>query len=140
VTKGNGGPPGVTLIVTKNRPEDAPERLAVRLAEVINGIANLQADVRALTGQADAERKKAKGLDAVIFQLRERERNPPAQVRRMDPLATYDMDACIEERDLYQRRAKDLQDQAARKEREKGNFQMEMVGIQSKLAVARRAN
>lgn len=82
------GPPRIRL--KAERLGDTAEHLAVLLAESFRTGARKRRDGDAYRQQVANERLKAGRLNDVLFQLAERRRNPPARIRRMDPLAEYD--------------------------------------------------
>jgi hypothetical protein len=125
------------LRVTETKPEDAPERLAVRLAEIINGIGNFYAEADAFKRQGTSERSKAAGLRNVIFELKERKKNPPAKVSRMDPYNTYDLEACEAELQGYKDRSVEMDSLAAQQLEKRDKLQLEMIDVQSRI---RRGN
>jgi len=88
------GPSKVSFKIEHDRPEDSPNSLAIRLVEAFQAAANSQADADALRFSAQSERTKAQQIQDAIFQLKERKKNPPAKVSRMDPLNEYSLEAC----------------------------------------------
>lgn len=125
------------LRVTETKQEDDPKRLAIRLAEIINGIGVLYGDVQTFKTQATSERAKAANLRNVIFELKERKKNPPKKVSRMDPYNTYDLEACEKEMKLYKDRAIEMDQTAADQTKKREELQVEMVDVQSRI---RRGN
>ena len=121
------------LVVTKSRPEDAPERLAIRTAELLTGIRNGNFDVQAFNTQAQAEKKKATDLTMVIMTLEDRKKDPPKKVSRMDPYATYDLDMCLEERDQYVERSKEYTVTAGEITERIAGYEQELLEVRAKL-------
>ena len=75
------------------RPEDAPARLAAQLAEELQHAANLDLDARTFEEAAKYEIQKTKSLKEAIFFAKEYRRNPPANPRRMERGAEYNLEA-----------------------------------------------
>ena len=101
------GPP--TIRLKAERLGATSEQLAVELAEAFRLGNRKRRDGAAYREQVANERLKAGRLNDVLFQLKDRKRNPPAQVRRMDPLAEYDVDMVKEELELAKARSINFQ-------------------------------
>ena len=102
-------PPIVGFKIEETRPEERLEKLAIQLAEALDNASRLQLDGETYKTAAAAELQKARQLQDVIFQIKEREKNPPAKVSRMDPLAHYDLEDCQEQLKTLKERAVELQ-------------------------------
>lgn len=129
---------GYSLRLDYNCPEDDPAMLAERLAEALNGALLRQADAEAFHTQARAERQKATELQAVVLQLDERKRNPPARVRRMDALAMYDRDKCAADVVMLRERAVSLQKQGDEYAQDARSYREQAERLQSAIRNKRR--
>jgi len=101
--------PQYTLKFEYDRPEDSAQALAIKLAEAFTKSASSQRDAEAFKTNAQSERVKAKQLRDVIFQLKERKKNPIPNVSRMDPLNEYDLEKCEAEFEECKTRAQNFQ-------------------------------
>ena len=104
--------PKVTFKIENDRPEDSPNSLAIQMAECMQNSSQFQTDGEVYKTAASAELQKAKQLQNVIFQIKERQKNPPAKVSRMDPLAHYDLEDCETQLANFKERAVDMQSMA----------------------------
>lgn len=105
----SGDTPKIRFEITESRPEDEPNVLAIKMAECLNTAALAQQDGETYKTAAGAELQKARQLQDVIFQIKEREKNPPAKVSRMDPLSHYDLEDCEKQLKVFKDRAVELQ-------------------------------
>lgn len=87
--------------------------LARLLAEALQNASLKQNDADAYERQAASERVKIRDYNNILFQLKERKRNPPARVRRMDPLNEYDEEAVKEEVEMIKARHANFSTMAA---------------------------
>ncbi len=89
------------------------EQLARRLAEAMHHETLRRQDAAGFKTAAAMERVKGREMNGILIQLRERKRNPPVRVRRMDALADYDFGKCEDELALIKDRGKDFERMAA---------------------------
>lgn len=113
--------------------EDDISFLAIRLAEELHCASAKQKDYESFSAGAFAERKKALNLQDVIFKLKERQKNPPKKVSRMDPLNFYELETCEEELKTYMDRAKEMQEKADMYANEAQKHRNESQKIQIKI-------
>lgn len=134
--------PKYELIVTQNRPEDSPKRLAIRLANVLQREQNARADAFALRRDAKTEERKALEMNTVLRQLREHNRKKAAALKageewkrsRMDPFESYDEDAIKAERLMLIDRTRELSELANRQEQIAADAKAESLELQKQLA------
>ena len=88
--------------------------LARLLAESLQNASLRQGDAEAYDRQAASERAKVQQLNNILFQLKERRRNPPAKLRRMDPLNEYEEEAVKAEIAMLKKRGAKFADMAAK--------------------------
>jgi hypothetical protein len=86
------------------REPDDPRRLAADMAEAIQTAEDHQVDANAFAAASKAERDKALERRAMIKRVEEH-RSSGAPVRRMDPMAEYDLNVMAAERDAFFARA-----------------------------------
>jgi hypothetical protein len=125
---------GVKIRVDKG---PTPEQIAIQIAEAYQVQANSSADAAAFKAQAMHERRRANELQGILFQLKERARNPPEKIRRMDPLAEYDADSLKEEMEIYKKRAQDLQVMADQATERVKKARLDAVRLQAEVKQAR---
>lgn len=107
-----GSTPKIRFEITTDNPESSPNVLAITMAECMQNAAQLQQDGEAYKNAASAELQKARQIKDVIFQIKEREKNPPVKVSRMDPLREYDLEDCENQLKIFKDRAVELQAKA----------------------------
>lgn len=98
--------------IEEDVPENSPNVLAIKLAEALDSAAKFQLDGETYRAAATAELQKAKQLQNVIFQIKERAKNPPQKISRMDPLSHYNLQDCELELSKFKARAVELQQMA----------------------------
>lgn len=104
--------PKVRFEITTDKPEESPNSLAILLAEAMDAASKNQQDGDTYRVAATAELQKARQLQDVIFQIRERRKNPPVKISRMDPLNQYVLEDCEKELKKFKERAVELQSMA----------------------------
>lgn len=125
---------GKGLKFTYSRPEDDPQRLALRIVELMQGVLNRGKDKDSHLAGVRAERQKAQQLQAVIFELKERKSGRKiVKFSRMDPYNTYDLDLCLQELEDYKTNARNLQNLADGFSQEVTSMQAEIIEVQTKL-------
>lgn len=82
-----------------------PSQVAMELAEAMQSISLMEADIRHYTTQIEQERSRVRELNALVFDIRKKRAEGYVPKGRMDPYATYDLKAI--EQDL-----KDSKDRA----------------------------
>lgn len=125
--------PKIRFEITEDRPEDSPSRLAIELAEQLTLASVRQRDSATFSVSAQAERTKAQQLQSIIFQLKERKRNPIPNVSRMDPLNEYSMEQCEAEFALLKERAQDMQQKSDLYAQEAKEAQIKAEKLQKKI-------
>lgn len=132
-----GDRPKYRLEITEDRPEEDPVFLAKKLAEALMNASLRQNDAEQFAESSRAERAKARQFQDVLFQLKEREKNPVPNVSRMDPLNEYDIDMVKEELATYKKRAQDLQEESDKHREEAKHYRIEAEQLQRKINSAR---
>ena len=125
--------PKYRLEITEDRPEDDPVLLAKKLAEALMNASLRQTDAEAFAESSRAERTKARQFQDILFQLKEREKNPPAKVSRMDPLSEYDAVKIKEELEIYKKRAVELQEESDQHAESAKKHRVEAEQLQRKI-------
>jgi len=131
---------GLTLRVDRE-PED-PRKLAVQLAEALQGAADNKSEAETLRSAAKAERSKAMSTRDTMVRVREYRRSTPpdAPRRRMDPMAEYDLSAMETERQQQTARAEHLRTKADEHEQESKKQGARVKEIQLKINVLRKTD
>lgn len=99
----------IRIKIDYDRPEDNLSRLAIKLAESLSLASQYQQDAETYKAASQSEMQKANTLQNIIFQIKERKKNPPQKNSRMDPLNEYNLDDCNNEFKLLKERALYLQ-------------------------------
>lgn len=116
--------------ITTNKPEESPERYALMLAEAFNGASLRQTDSETFHVSAQSERRKAQQIQDIIFQLKEREKNPVEKVSRMDPLNDYDLEACENQLKDLKENSEELQKKSDEYSQEANGHRQDIVKLQ----------
>lgn len=107
--------------------------LAMLKVEAMQGHSLKQQDAQAYQLQAANERTKGQQFVVVLQQLKDRKRNPPAKVSRMDPLSEYDVDKVKDELEMIKARAQNFSDLSAKYQREAEQHMRDVVSIDVRL-------
>ena len=97
----------VGLKVTQSDPLDIdPSKLAVDLAQYLNSVSLFRQDAATFAERANIERRKASEMGDLIARVRRRrDKGPPENVSRMDPLGSYDPEALQTQQEQHERNA-----------------------------------
>jgi hypothetical protein len=127
--------PGSAIVGLKveHEPTTTPGQLAIELAESMQNAINYRADAVAFREHSVFEAGKIRKLNTVLFQLKERERNPPEKISRMDPLGEYNLDMINEEIALAKARTKEFSDRASSRETEASAEDNKAVRLQREI-------
>lgn len=118
-------------------PED-PGQLALQLADALNQASTKQADADAFDAAANAEMAKTRSLVDLIFQLRERRRAGITSTSRMDPWASYDVEAMEAQLSEARSNAKEFRKQSTAYKAEAERCRSQARSLQTRLQVANR--
>jgi hypothetical protein len=88
---------GHKVKVERTRPENSPKWLSMQLVEAFEEERVHRMEKESYKTNACSEGQKVQQLKAVIHELKERKKNPPKKISRMDPYNTYNLDLCKEE-------------------------------------------
>jgi len=127
---------GIRFEITKERPEDQPAALGLRLASELTAKERAEDDRLAFQKQSAQENKKAVALQRTIKEVEKYRENPPEKVSRMDPYMTYDLDACENELQTYLTRCDEFQEMADDCVKKIDKHQEEIDSLQKQLIVA----
>jgi len=83
---------GITFKI-EHHPEFTAEQLALQLGEVLQGSFDSQKEAATFAEQAVAEGRKISELEAVLAKVEAYRSDPFTKTSRMNPLATYDLNA-----------------------------------------------
>jgi hypothetical protein len=119
-------------------PED-PAKLAMQLAAAYEGALAGDAEAAAFDQQAVVEDAKATQLVELLDKLREYRSRPAPAGRRMDPMATYDVEALKDEIAVLCERAHDLRMRAAAARDVARKCRADVPMLQEKIARANAA-
>jgi uncharacterized membrane protein YgaE (UPF0421/DUF939 family) len=109
---------------------NTPKTLAIKLAEAMQNSINYRNDARAFREHSQFEVEKAKNLKRVLVQLKEREKNPPTKVSRMDPLAEYNKEAVEQEIDQAMQRCREFAEMANDRETDASQEDQKAIALQ----------
>lgn len=107
---------GYRLEVTTH-PQFSTEELALQLAEALHGGINARRDADSYANQMQIENRKVAELEFLVRQVEAFQKNPPENVSRMEPLATYNIDSLkeqIEEAKALRAKWADMQSESLR--------------------------
>ena len=130
--------PKIRFEITRDRPEDSLQRMAIQLAEALTKSSTYQVDANTFSEAANAERQKAQQLQGVLFQIKERQKNPPTKVSRMDPLAEYDLESCEKQFEELKKTAQKMQEIADEHFSNAENARREADSLQRKIHKAQK--
>ena len=88
---------GHRVKVDRERPENSPQWLSMQLVEAFEEERVHRMQKQSYQTNATSEGQKIQQLKTVIQELKNREKNPPQKISRMDPYNTYDLGLCEEE-------------------------------------------
>ena len=124
---------GHRVKVERTRPENSAKWLAMQLVEAFEKERVHRVEKQSYKINANSEGQKIQQLKAVIHELKEREKNPPKKISRMDPYNTYDLNLCKEELDQAIGRMQEFTQIASKHADDERTAQIDQRNIQRRI-------
>jgi len=109
-------PEAIVGLKVETEPVVKPQDLAIQLVESIENASLHRNNAKAFREHSQYEGGKIRTLNDVLFQLKERKRNPPVKVSRMDPLGEYNVDMIHKEIQQAKERQIEFANKASKEE------------------------